>query len=73
MLDFYKDQVNKETLFCLGKWKYFQEIIKIKVILFNDAYFQAGLPHLYRDLEKGCIRIAVVGVKKPRGDVFNTL
>ena len=69
MLDFYKDQVNKETLFVWANGNTSRDN-QNQVILFNDAYFQAGLPHLYRDLEKGWI--AVVGVKNQEGDIFNT-
>ena len=64
ILDFYREQVNKDTLFVWANGNTSEGVV------FDDAYFQAGLPHLYRDLEKGWI--AVVGVKNQEGDIFNT-
>ena len=63
ILDFYREQVNKDTLFVWANGNTSRDN-QNQVILFNDAYFQAGLPHLYRDLEKGWI--AVVGVKNAK-------
>ena len=63
ILDFYKAQVNNDVLFVWANGN------TLKGVMFNDAYFQAGLPYLYSDLEKGWI--TVVGVKKKEGSTLN--
>lgn len=64
IFNFYTSQVNKDTLFVWANGN-----TKSNGGLFNDAYYQAGLPHLYPDLEKGWI--TVVGVKKKQGNTLN--
>jgi len=49
ILDFYKAQVNNDVLFVWANGN------TLKGVTFNDAYFQAGLPYLYSELEKGSI------------------
>ena len=68
ILDFYKKEVNKDTLFI---WANGNTLVnnQNQVVLFNDAYYQGGLPHLYSELEKGWI--TVVGVKKKDGNMLN--
>ncbi|QQB74064.1 autotransporter serine protease fusolisin [Fusobacterium canifelinum] len=68
IFNFYKEQVNKDSLFV---WANGNTLInnQNQVVLFNDAYYQAGLPYLYSDLEKGWI--TVVGVKKNNGNILN--
>jgi len=68
ILDFYKKEVNKDTLFV---WANGNTLInnQNQVVLFNDAYYQGGLPYLYSELEKGWI--TVVGVKKKDGNMLN--
>ena len=63
IFDFYKAQVNNDVLFVWANGN------TLKGITFNDAYFQAGLPYLYSELEKGWI--TVVGVKKKEGNTLN--
>ena len=63
ILDFYKAQVNNDVLFVWANGN------TLKGVTFNDAYFQAGLPYLYSELEKGWI--TVVGVQKKEGSTLN--
>jgi len=63
ILDFYKAQVNNDVLFVWANGN------TLKGVTFNDAYFQAGLPYLYSELEKGWI--TVVGVQKREGSTLN--
>ena len=58
ILDFYKKEVNKDTLFI---WANGNTLVnnQNQVVLFNDAYYQGGLPHLYSELEKGWITVVV--------------
>ena len=63
IFDFYKAQVNNDVLFVWANGN------TLKGVTFNDAYFQAGLPYLYSELEKGWI--TVVGVKKKQGNTLN--
>ena len=68
ILNFYREQVNKDTLFIWANGNTSEDANR-QLKLFNDAYFQAGLPHLYPELEKGWI--TVVGVKKKQGNTLN--
>ena len=63
ILDFYKAQVNNDVLFVWANGN------TLKGVTFNDAYFQAGLPYLYSELEKGWI--TVIGVQKKEGSTLN--
>jgi len=63
ILDFYKAQVNNDVLFVWANGN------TLKGVTFNDAYFQAGLPYLYSELEKGWI--TVVGVQKKERSTLN--
>ena len=63
ILDFYKAQVNNDVLFVWANGN------TLKGVMFNDAYFQAGLPYLYSELEKGWI--TVIGVQKKEGSTLN--
>ena len=68
ILDFYKKEVKKDTLFVWANGNtYIDSHNQLKI--FNDAYYQAGLPYLYSELEKGWI--TVVGVKKKDGNMLN--
>ena len=68
ILDFYREQVNKDTLFVWANGNTSEDTYG-NLKLFNDAYYQGGLPYLYSDLEKGWI--TVVGVKKKQGNTLN--
>lgn len=68
IFNFYKDQINKDTLFIWANGNT-SRTNGNNIVYFKDAYYQAGLPHLYPELEKGWI--AVVGVKKKDGDILN--
>ena len=68
ILNFYREQVDKDTLFIWANGNTSEDANR-QLKLFNDAYFQAGLPHLYPELEKGWI--TVVGVKKKQGNTLN--
>ena len=59
LLNFYNDQVNKDTLFVWANGNTES----------SDAYLQAALPSINSDLEKGWI--AVVGVQKKAGNKLN--
>ena len=68
ILDFYREQVNKDTLFIWANGNTAEDAHG-HLTLFNDAYYQGGLPYLYSDLEKGWI--TVVGVRKKQGNTLN--
>lgn len=69
IFNFYKDVVNnKDGLFIWANGNT-STTNGNNIVYFKDAYYQAGLPHLYPELEKGWI--AVVGVKKKDGDILN--
>lgn len=56
LLNFYEKQVKNNVLFVWANGN------KTTDRTLNDAYFQAGLPYIYSDLEKGWI--SVVGIQK---------
>lgn len=68
ILDFYKKQVKEDTLFVWANGNTYK--IKNNNFLFEDSWFQAGLPQLVSELETGWI--AVIGIQKNPRNIDET-